>query len=207
MILSKSRLVFGILLITGGLLFLLDNLGIVAAGGYFIAALFAAAGIAFLYTLLQNHSNWWAAIPGTILLALGFIIAIGDLAPGFSNVVSGPLFLAAIGLSFWIIYFMVPTFWWAVIPGGVMFTLAVVASLRGEAGLLGGGIFFLGLAATFASLRFLPSSKYMKWPWIPATVLGIMGVLMLFSAVHWFIYIWPVLLILGGGWLVWKTAK
>ena len=40
------------------------------------------------------------------------------------------MFLGTIGLSFWVIYLTRRDFWWAVIPGGALMTLALVAGAR-----------------------------------------------------------------------------
>jgi hypothetical protein len=94
-----------------------------------------------------------------------------------------------------------------VIPGGVMVTLAFVAGL-GEivSGLEVGGIFFLGLGLTFALVALAPSPQgEMRWAWIPAGVLLIMGVLFTAAAGEIIQFILPVVLILVGLYLVYRA--
>jgi len=93
--------------------------------------------------------------------------------PDVPETLGGVLFLAAIGLAFWVIYFTKRELWWAVIPGGAMFTLALVAGLESVfEGAEMGGVFFLGLGLTFVLLYFVPTPQgRMKWALIPAAVL------------------------------------
>jgi len=98
-------------------------------------------------------------------------------------------------------------FWWAVIPGGTLVTLAVVAAL-GEVipGEAVGGIFFLGLAATFGLVYLLPTPQgRMKWAWVPALVLGIMGLLLIVTLGGWINILWPIALILVGGYVLYRA--
>jgi hypothetical protein len=182
-----------IILVFGGLMLLrqLEVLPIDAPMWQFIfPALFATSGVAFLVVLIASKQNWWAAIPGLTLLGLGGLIGL-DMIPGFPGDLGAAIFLACIGLSFWIIYILDKTRWWAIIPGG---TLVSVAALVASETLLGGdggvGIMFLGFAITFALVALLPNgSKPMKWPWIPAGVLFVMGAAFLSSVEGWMSYI------------------
>jgi hypothetical protein len=81
-----------------------------------------------------------------------------------------------------------------------MTTIALVAVLdTNTSSLASGGIFFLGLGITFALVAILPTSiGKMRWAWIPAGILGLMGVLILIAAEDLINYIWPSALILAG---------
>ncbi|MGA9349039.1 MAG: hypothetical protein WBW48_09575 [Anaerolineae bacterium] len=174
------RAVGGILLIVVGILLLLQGfeiLGVVVA--LIWALVFGAAGLVFLYVFLTDRANWWAAIPGFGLLGIAALIALDEFWPQVGDAVGGALFLGGIGLAFWVIYFINRKHWWAVIPGGVMFTLALVAGLESVfEGAEMGGVFFLGLGLTFGLLSFAPTPHgRMKWALIPAAVLLVMGLL------------------------------
>ncbi|MBC7259722.1 MAG: hypothetical protein H5T65_10790 [Chloroflexi bacterium] len=202
------RLVFGAVLVLAGLLFLLDNLGVLAgAGDLFWAALFAVGGAAFLYRYATDRMHWWALIPGFTLLGLAAVIALEALPLGDTGAISGGIFLGAIGLAFWAIYLTRRDFWWALIPGGVLVTLGVVAALAEKAqGEAVGGIFFLGLAATFGGLYFLPTPQGRQtWAAIPAVILGAMGVFLLVGAAVSLSYVLPAALILAGLVLLWRA--
>jgi len=204
----ETRVAWGILLIAGGVLFLLQNLGILGGGIALLwALLFGAAGVIFLYVFLTDRANWWAVIPGFVLLSLAVLIVLNQLAPGVGGTWGGALFLGGVGLGFWVIYFVNREHWWAVIPGGVLLTLALVAGLSSMLeGTEVGGVFFLGLGLTFGLLSFLPTPQgRMKWALIPAAVLLVMGLLITAAFASALNYLWPVALILIGLYLIFRT--
>lgn len=206
----ESRVFWGVLLIAAGVLFLLQSLGIIQVAAIFWPAVIGVASLAFLFVFLKAPKvNWWAAIPGFVLLSVAAIGALDQLAPGTGEAWSGPLFLGSIALAFWVIYFVNPEHWWAVIPGGVLLTLAVVAGLSSVfQGVEMGGIFFLGLGLTFALLALLPTPEgRLTWSIIPAVVLLAMGALITAAAVELINYVWPTLLILGGLYLLYRTFR
>jgi hypothetical protein len=207
-----SRVLWGALLILGGILYLLQNLNILHVGDLFWAIVLLLIGAFFLVTFINDRVNWWALIPGIILVVLGLLVVLNLILP-FTNFWTGPLFLAGIGLAFWAVYLNNRAFWWAIIPGGVLFTLALVAGLSGSVpGMETGGIFFLGLGVTFGLLAILPTgegpqTRSLRWAFIPAIVMVIMGLLIAASSVSLINYIWPALLILGGIYLVYLTLN
>lgn len=196
-----SRIFWGLLLVVGGAIFLLQSLGIIELGVSIIALLFAAAAAAFLVEFFSNRESWWAVIPGLVLLGVAGTIAQSTLFPFLPDAIGGVLINAMIGLAFWIIFIVRRDFWWAIIPAGVMTTISIMI-LIGD--LLGGGvavagIFFMGLAATFALLAVIPTSTgKMRWPLIPAAILFVFGVAITTFSTDVFNLLWPVLLILGG---------
>jgi hypothetical protein len=163
-----------------------------------MAVIFFGAGATFISVLIGNRLNWWAAIPGTALMGIGIIIAISLLFPGFNGNVLGAIFLAAIGLSFWLVYFISPRNLWAIIPGGALFTLAAIAGLSDINSFDTGSLLFIGLALTFALVALLPKGRPMTWPWIPAGILFVFGALILFNSSQWGRYLWPAMLIVVG---------
>lgn len=197
------RVIVGIVLLVFGGLFLLQSFDVIPGGGWLWSVPFALGGLVFLSVLVRGRHNWWAAIPGVILLFLGIIIALEDLAPQFSDQFGGSIFLGGIALAFLIVYLLNVSAWWALIPAGVMITLAVVAGLDEAGSLATGAVFFLGLALTFGLLAILPSGgARMRWPWIPALVLLVMAALLSIGAENMMVYILPVTLILAGLYLV-----
>ena len=116
------------------------------------------------------------------------------------------IFLGGIGLAFWVIYFLKREFWWAVIPGGVLFTVALIAALSSVfEGDETGGILFLGLGLTFGLLYFLPTPHgRMKWAIFPAAVLLVMGLLFTVAAIGAFQYLGALALILVGLFLLYR---
>jgi hypothetical protein len=197
---SQVRIIFGILMICAGVLFLLQSFGFLRdAGDIFWALAFGIAGAAFLYMFWLNRAEWWPLIPGFSLLGVGGLIAINAIAPRLGDVLGAPLLMAGISLSFWIIYYIRRENWWAIIPGGVMATLAVFLALEAifKSGMV--GFFFLGLGLTFVLVAYLPTPReQLRWALIPAAILGIMGVIFLVAEVELFRYIGPLALVAVG---------
>ncbi len=197
----SSRLFWGIILVVGGGLLLLDTFGIFKGGALFWTVASVLAGVLFLSFFVTNHEHWWAIIPGIIFLDLAAVIGLTSFLPGFSSSkLSGAIVLGGIALAFLLVYLVQNRNWWAIIPFGIMATLAIVALLDVSArGTVSGGIFFLGLGVTFALVAVLPNSfGPMRWAWIPAGILGVFGLLILIAAQAYINYIWPAALILVG---------
>lgn len=201
---SRGYIGLGILLIGLGVLALLGNLDVFrfnVVGSLIFGLLFGIAGLVFLAVFVTDvHERWWAVIPGLTLLGLAALIGFGDSL----GALGAALFLAAIGLSFWVIYFVRREFWWAIIPGGALITLAIIAGLADRLpGLTSGGLLFLGLAATFGLVYLLSEpGERKRWALIPAGILAVMGVLLMLSLENLINYLWAIALIVGGGFLV-----
>lgn len=202
-------IIAGAALIVLGVLFLLDALGVARIGMIIVPLLFGLGGLAFWIVFLANRTNWWALIPGCALLGLALLIGWGELAPDRWEGWGVTLFLGMISLSFWIIYALDRANWWAIIPGGVLATLALLIGLSSsfEEGPWLGGVFFLGLAATFGLLWLLsPREERLSWALIPAAILLVIGAVLTFVTTALFGYLWPVALILAGLFLILRLA-
>lgn len=98
----------------GNLAELIPNVGALLSG------FFATAGIGFAFILiyLNNRINWWALIPGGVLVSMGAVTIFQELnLPGFDP---SAVFFMGIGLTF-LIMFVLPTPYgrltWAILPG------------------------------------------------------------------------------------------
>jgi hypothetical protein len=176
--------IFGTLLILFGVVFLLDNFNVIdSVSDIFFGLLFALGGAFFLYIYLSENKQWWALIPGFALLGLGALIGLDALLPSWGDDIGGTLFLASISLPFWIIYLRFRgDFWWALIPAGVMLTLALITGVESlMPGLdLEGPLLFFGMGLTFFVLGFIPTpGGQMRWAFIPAAILTLMGFIVL----------------------------
>jgi hypothetical protein len=196
-----SRTFWGLLFILGGFLFLLQELDVFQGADIFWGVMLGLIGLLFLSGFVGNRASWWVLIPGISLLGLAANSIVGAVLPGdAADILEGLLVLGGIGLSFWAVYLVSPGNWWAIIPGGVLVTLAVVASLESaysEKDM--GGVFFLGLGITFALVAFLPNPHgQMKWAYIPSVVLVVIGLVVMASSFPIVKYLWPVALILVG---------
>jgi hypothetical protein len=206
----SSRLLWGLILIIGGALLLLDTFGIFKGGALFWTAVSGIVGLLFLSIYVSNQDHWWALFPGIILLAIAATIGLNSYLPGFSNSnLSGTIVLGGIALSFLLVYLADQRNWWAIIPAGVMATMAIVAVLDTiTSAVASGGIFFLGLGITFVLVAILPTTVgQMRWAWIPAVILGLMGILILIAAENLINYIWPIVIILAGIWLIIRSVR
>ena len=163
----------------------------------------------FLAALARNRAHWWAAIPGCALLGIALLIALDDLAPTLTSDWGGPLFLGMLGLGFWVVYLVRRVYWWAIIPGGALFTLALVAGLSETmASQDAGWILFLGLSATFVLVYLLPRNEgRMTWALYPAAALLALAVLVLTAMAQVTNVIWPAALIMTGVYLMYRRLR
>ena len=205
----SSRIFWGLVLILGGVLFLLQNLRVFQGGDLFWGVSFGVAGLLFLGVFFGDRQQWWALIPGMLLLAVGSLILLTSFAPGFDEAMGGLIILGGIGLSFIFVYLANHANWWALIPGGVLITLAVVAGLdQVVSDGATGGIFFLGLGLTFLLVAIAPTPVgKMKWARIPAAVLMFIGLLVYFLARDMVVYFLPLAFFIAGGILIWRAIR
>ena len=201
-----ARIIIGTLLILAGGLGFLQAFGFLRnASDIFWGLVFLAAGGIFLFMFASGFASggWWAAFPGFVLAGIGVLI----LLPDALDEIGGAIFLGAIGLSFWAVYLTGRDRWWAIIPGGVLFTLAVVSALPENwiGGADSGGVFFLGLAATFLLVALLAN---MRWAYWPAGVLGVFGAFLFFqSQVYLLSYIAAAALIVVGAFIILRSLR
>ena len=200
----ESKTLLGILLIIGGLFFLMQSLGLLMLDDLW-PIIFAAAGAVFLYNFVRQRQNWWAVIPGMALLGIGTLIAFDQIFPRANDAWGGAIFLGSLSAAFLAVYLRTAGHeWWAIIPGGVLGTLTVTILLEP---LLGdgftGGLFMLGLGATFALVYLLPTpAGRMRWAIYPASILGSIGVLTSIAATQVIRVLGPLALIAFGLYLI-----
>ena len=186
------RILVGAVLILGGILMLLDRTGLLkGASGYFWAGVLAVGAVIFLFWFFSDRSKWWAAIPGFTLAGMAASSLLLDRL-GWG----GLAFLGGISLGFWAIYFSRRERWWAIIPGGVLLTLGVTSVMSDAYGVMdSGGVFFVGLGITFVLVALLAK---MKWAFIPAAVLLLLGFFLGTPFVGVMEYVW-IGVLLGAG--------
>ncbi len=204
---------WGIILIAIGLFYLISMSGIFNFFGEFLWGFaFIAGGLVFLYQFITGlQTRWWAAIPGCALAGIGATILASAILPAALEPLTGTVFLWALSCGFWAIFLTNPRRWWAVIPGGVLMTLGVVAAVDsiGFGMLNGGSLLFLGLAATFALVGLLSTftGENLRWAFIPAAIMAVMGLVVVTPFRGAANFIWPVALLLAGLYLLQKGGR
>ncbi len=203
------RVLGGILLILVGGLILLQTTGILSgdAGNVIWAVVFSAAGAFLTYFYSRYKSQWWVLIPGIALLGLALSNILHLIFPGAGNY-DGLIVLGSIGLSFLTIFLNNRSQWWAVIPAGMLLTLGAIDVLD-EFSIRGfdtDGLLFLGMGLTFLLLSVIPTADgRLKWGIYPAIPLLLFGLFLSFEADNYLNYVWPVLIILVGLYVLVKT--
>ncbi len=197
---SKWTIMWGVVLVLFGALLLGYQMNLFGPMQLtFAVFLFGIPAVMFLLTFTFDRRQWWALIPGFVLLGLTAVV-FNEANNGSSNV-SGSIFLFGIAVPFWCIFFL-KRWWWPIIPAGVVTTISVMPIIGTDnvlPGQLIGGIFFLGLAATFALVRLATSSdKNMAWAWWPAGILAGFGAFILLTGTVASQIFWPIVLIALG---------
>ncbi len=189
------RILWGLLLILAGVLFLLNSIGMITIGEYQWAILLGIGGLAFLSVFISDRNQWWSLFPAFGLLVGALIIYLENAFPAIPGDIAGAVALGGIGLAFLLIFLSNFANWWALIPAGVLFSLSAVFLL----GIESGGVFLIGLGLTFGVIGFIPTEQgRMRWAFIPAIVLIIIGLVVLIASFDLFALLWPLGLIAGG---------
>lgn len=197
------RVLWGLLLVLAGIVFLLNSMGTITIGDYQWAIILGIGGLAFLSVFLADREHWWALFPAFGLLIGASAIYIERSFPGLQEDLIGAIALGGIGLAFLLIFLFNFKHWWALIPAGVLISLAAMLVL-GQSG----GVFLIGLGLTFAVLGFVPTEHgRMRWAFIPAVVLILVGLFITIAAYNLFTVLWPLALIAGGVMIIYFVIK
>jgi hypothetical protein len=192
-----GSLIWGGLLVALGLVLLVENLGWLGDWNAPVWSLILGAiGLIFMATFVSDRRQWWALIPGLVILgiALAVFLAEQDLIAGY---VVATIILAGVGLPFLLIFIMDRQQWWALIPGMTMSGIAVAVFMEGIGLIEGeavGGIVVGGISLGFLSIYMIDRRQW--WALIPGGVMGTVAFFLLLASLGQFV--WPVLLILLG---------
>jgi hypothetical protein len=198
------RVLWGLLLVLAGIVFLLDSIGTISIGDYQWAIILVIGGLAFLSVFFADRQHWWALFPAFGLLIGGTILFFESSFPWISSDFGGAIALGGIGLAFLLIFLSNFKNWWALIPAGVLFSLAAMFVL----GIESGGVFLIGLGLTFGVLGFIPTEHgRMRWAFIPAVVLILLGIFITLAVYNLFAVLWPLALIAAGVMIIYFVIK
>lgn len=199
---TYTRVTIGTLLVLAGVIFLLENLGIIYLGKLFWGVLLGAASLSFIVYFFRHMTQWWALLPGIILLTLSSQMIIDYISPEFINQYGEIYLLIGFAASFFAVYIAAPYNWWAILPGGTLLTIAGITMFDEIITIQGtdiGGGFFLGLGFTFLLVFLLPgATRQNTWAIFPSLALFLVGILILISAEEIINYIWPTIIIAIG---------
>ena len=148
-----------------------NNVDSAAVGSPLFFGLFLPFGAAYL---TDRARNWWALIPGGVMLFLALTTLLVDSAGGEWI---GSLFLFLIGLSFLFVYLSNRTRTWALIVAYILGVLGVAPLMAsgGETAAYYGSFFLFAVALPFFILYFRSALNW--WAIIPAGALTVVAVI------------------------------
>ena len=131
--------------------------------------------------LLDRSHNWWALIPGGIMVFLTLVTFFADTHGEWI----GSLFLFLIALSFLVVYLTRQTRKWALLVAYIVGVLGIapLMSTTGEGGAYFGGVFFLAIALAFLYVYFTSPERW--WALIPASVTIALSIITVASIAGW----------------------
>ena len=154
------------------------------------------------FLVYWSRRKLWALIVAYVMFVLGFMpLIVITVHPELSEII----FLVAMGLPFLYLYFQSPQSWWAIIPAGMLLTLAIItavvliSNINGQElnSHIGNFIVFAGWAVTFAVVWL---RHHQRWAMIVAIGMLVVAIAGLF--VTKLEFVWPVVIILLGIYLL-----
>jgi hypothetical protein len=204
------QIVLGALVVVAGVLLLLDTVLPAQIPAVAWSIVLVGGSAAFGFAFVAYPAWWWAAIPAGALLGAASVpvMELDSVGAQWTEVP----FLTALGGGFWAVYLKDHRRWWAVIPGGVLLTLALMAGVTGAVGAaMTGAVFMFGLAVTFALVAALPTGRSRhRWAWIAAGVLAAAGIIVVLQSAELLMllaYAWPIAVIGGGAYLLVSAVR
>ena len=206
-----ARVIGGVLLVGFGLLFYLQTLGVLQSFGSELlwGILFGVAGFLFLVVFLRDREQWWAIFPAMPMLGVASLLLLQAVAPALADIIGAALLLGLISLGFWMVYAVRRDFWWAIIPGGVIASTAVIALLANVVPAAEStALLFLGIGLTFLVLYFLPEAGGRQpWAIIPGGILILIAALTGIAFGTMARFFWPLVFIIAGLVLVLRSRR
>jgi len=192
-----GSLIWGGLLVILGLVLLIDNLDVLGDWNAPVWSLVLGAfSVVFLVTYIRDREQWWALIPGLVILgiAIAVFLAEQDLVEGY---VVATIILVGVGLPFLLIYLSDRQHWWALIPAMTMTGIAAGVFLEGLGAIGGpavGGLAVAGVSLGFVSIYLIDREQW--WALIPGGLMGVLAFFLLLATATKFVL--PVAIIVLG---------
>ena len=179
---SRWTILWAVMLILGGGFLLAQNFNLISQQFQpsIWTVLLGGLGLLFLLDAVTTlGQDWWALIPGCVLIGVAATIWLGERE--IKGEWIGSLMLFSIALPFLMIYAIKRgSFWWALIPGGVLSAVGVIPILtlgvRGEAI----GAFVMWVIALGFLIVYLANRKNW-WALIPSGVMFVIGIMPLLA--------------------------
>jgi hypothetical protein len=179
-------------------------------GEYLGSLILGAVSLPFWVAfLVDRKQNWWALIPGWITAAIAAVVLL-------SEVISGELMAAfilfSVALPFFVVYALNRRHWWALIPGGIIASVGLMMLFIAPTNRFGFqeasfvAVMFGGISLTFLVIWLLRSKASTGWAIYPAAIFAALALWMLLVDTQ-IVKAWPLVLILGGGWLLINAAR
>jgi len=132
--------------------------------------------------LTNRQRNWWALIPGGVMLFLALTTLLVDSTDGEWI---GSLFLFLIGLSFLAVYLNSRTRIWALLVAYIMGVLSIAPAMAsgGETAAYYGSVFLFAVALLFFIVYLRSAENW--WAIIPAGVLTVLALIAGFAVAGW----------------------
>ena len=197
----QNRSYLAAVLIGAGMLFLIDRFAWAAGISNILWSLvfFAIAAVCVWLYRSDAVRWWWALFPAFAALAAALAVVSGN--------TGGLVLLVLAGAIALVVYFRDRRRRWALLAGGALLSLALMAIFEMLFPLADNGWWlFLGLAVTFVALYLRRTPGSGSWYLIAAVALGAMALLALFTGriVETLI---AIVLLAGGALMLWREAR
>ena len=179
---SRWTILWAIVMILGGGFLLAQNLDLI--GPQFQPSIWTiilgGLGLLFLLDAITTRGeDWWAFIPGCALLGVAAVIWLEQ--QPIKGEWIGSLMLFSIALPFLLIYVIKRgSFWWALIPGGILTVIGVIPILTlGVPGQVVGTFVLWAIGIPFIVVYLVNRKNW--WALIPGGVMFVIGVMPLLA--------------------------
>ncbi len=169
---TKDRgVIWGAVLVLFGVFFLMQNFNLLGGFGDFLGVvMFGGIGLLGVGYYFRRRRHWWILFPAFVFIGIAGS-SFTDMIP-FLSPLSGGVFLFSLSLAFWLIFLQNQTrFWWAVIPGGILTSLAFIDVIEHFIWGNTDSLVLLGIAATFGLLWLMREKLNTDWAKWPALIL------------------------------------